>query len=177
MNHPYRWRGETTLPGSDQWNVYTAREVLLDEAELGPNVMVFDDTGSRQPVVVAEYLRERRHNVEIVTTLPQVAPDLEASRDLQSTHARLRRAGVVFTTDHEIAAIDEDRVRLVDVYTGEEQVREPVDAVVLVTGHAARDELLHQLKGKVEVHGIGDCLAPRRIFNAIWEAELVAREL
>lgn len=177
MNHPYRWRGEEILPGADQWNVVTAREALLDEAEFGPQVMVYDDIGARNAVVVAEYLREKRHQVEIVTTLPQVAPELEASRDLQSTYKRLRRSGIVFTTDHEIAAIDEDRVRLVDVHTGEEQLREPVDAVVLVTGHAAQDQLLHQLKGKVEVHGVGDCLAPRRIFNAIWEAELVARKL
>ncbi|GAA2348915.1 FAD-dependent oxidoreductase [Dactylosporangium salmoneum] len=178
MNHPYRWReGADQLPGFDQWNVITVREALLDEAQLGPNVMVYDDTGSRQPVVVAEYLRERRHQVEVVTTLPQVAPDLEASRDLQATHRRLRRAGITFTTDHEIGGVDEDRVRLIDVHTGEEQVREPVDAVVLILGNAAQDQLLHQLKGRVEVHGVGDCLSPRRIFNAIWEAELVARAL
>ena len=35
-----------------------------------------------------------------------------------------------------------------------------------------------ELKGKVkEIHKVGDCLAPRRVINAIYEAYKVAMEL
>lgn len=166
------------VPGIDQWNVYTLKELLAEGVEVAANVLVFDDTGDRQVVVAAEYLAERGHGVEVVTRMPSIAPNLSGSRDLGFAYGRLRRQGVVFTANHELVEVDEDRVTLADVYTGERVVREPVDGVVLTLGNRAEDGLLHDLRQTgVEVHGVGDCLAPRRIFNAIWEAEKVARAL
>jgi hypothetical protein len=175
--HPASWGDGSIVPGTDQWNVYSVNEVLTGKAEIGPRVMIFDDTGARQPVVVAEYLADRRHDVTIVTRLPQVSPDMEASRDLQSTYRRVRGKGIRFVTDHEIASIVEDSVVLSDVWTGETTTHENVDAVVLSTGNAADDALFHDLKGKTPVRAIGDCVSPRRIFNAIWEGELAGREI
>jgi mycofactocin system FadH/OYE family oxidoreductase 2 len=175
--HPASWGDGSTVKGADQWNVFSINQVLDGKAELGPRVMVFDDTGARQPVVVAEYLADRRHEVEIVTRLPQVSPDLEASRDLQATYRRARGKGIAFTTDAEVAEIVDDTVVLRDVWTGELSNRESVDAVVLSTGNAAQDGIFHELCGRVPVTAIGDCVSPRRIFNAIWEGELAGREL
>lgn len=175
--HPASWGDGSIVPGADQWNVYSVNEVLSGKAEIGPRVMIFDDTGARQPVVAAEYLADRRHEVTIVTRLPQVAPDMEASRDLQSTYRRVRNKGIRFVTDAEIAEIVEDSVVLRDVWTGETTTHENVDAVVLSTGNAADDVLFHELKGKTSVRAIGDCVSPRRIFNAIWEGELAGREI
>lgn len=175
--HPASWGDGSIVPGTDQWNVYSINEVLSGKAEIGPRVMIFDDTGARQPVVAAEYLADRRHDVTIVTRLPQVSPDMEASRDLQSTYRRVRGKGIRFVTDHEIASIVEDSVVLSDVWTGETTTHENVDAVVLSTGNAADDALFHDLKGKTPVRAIGDCVSPRRIFNAIWEGELAGREI
>ena len=176
--HPVRWGSGQGFPGSDQWNVLTAEEVLGGTHEIGERVMVLDDTGERQGTLVAEFLAEQRHPVEIVTRLSSVAPGLSASRDVGFVHKRLRRMGVVFTPNHEIDRVDEDRVTLRDVHTDERIVREPVDCVVLVTGNRAEDMLLKELTGKgVDVVGVGDVLAPRRIFNAIYEGEKAARAL
>lgn len=176
---PASWApGASEVPGVDQWNVYTLKELLADEAEVAANVLVFDDTGDRQAVVAAEYLAERGHGVEIVTRMASIAPTLSGSRDLGFAYGRLKRQGVVFTPNHELVEIDEDRVTIADVYTGERIVREPVDGVVLTLGNRADDGLLRQLeRAGVDAHGVGDCIAPRRIFNAIWEAEQVARAL
>jgi len=178
VNHPARWANPAGLPGVDQFNVVTAQEALQNHAELGPNVMVFDDIGGRQAVVVAEHLQANRHQVELVTTLSSVAPELSATRDVGWVHQRLRTAGVIFTPNREVDAIDEDRVSLRDVHTGDIEIREPVDSVVLVTGSKAEDALFYGLKeAGIEVRAIGDCVSPRRVFNAIWEAELAAREI
>lgn len=174
---PASWGDGTIVPGVDQWNVYSINEVLAGKAEVGPNVFVFDDTGARQPVVVAEHLADRRHNVTIVTRLPQVSPDLEASRDLQATYRRIRGKGVRFITDHELVSVVEDSVTLADVWTGESTVHTDVDAVVLSTGNKAEDVLFHALQGVVPVRAIGDSVSPRRVFNAIWEGELAGREI
>ncbi len=176
--HPFRWGDGSQVEGTDQWNVYTPLEILHDEVDVPSSCLILDDVGERQAVVVAEYLAERGHPVEIVTRLSHIAPGLANSRDIGSTHARLRKMDVVFTPNHEIARIEEDRVELRDVHTGDIVVREPVDAVVLVTGNRANDDLLRELKQRgADARGIGDCLAPRRIFNAIWEGELAGREV
>jgi len=175
-SHPDRWISGSYLPGADQWNVYCAPEVLRGEAQLGPSVMVVDDVGDRQAAVVAEYLADRRHQVEIVTRLSQVTPDLSASRDQAMTHGRLRRLGVRFTTFREVKSIHDNRVELVDVHTQETEVRDPVDAVVLIMGSLAEDGLARELGPDYEVHAVGDCVAPRRIFDAIWEGELAGRQ-
>lgn len=176
--HPARWGGDSAVPGVDQWNVLTAEEVLGGSHEVGDRVLVLDDTGERQGTLVAEYLAEQRHPVEIVTRLSSVAPGLAASRDVGFVHKRLRRMGVVFTPNHEIDRIDEDRVTLRDIHTDERIIREPVDCVVLVTGNRSDDGLLRALASRgVEVVGVGDVVAPRRIFNAIYEGEKAARAL
>ncbi|GAB3463026.1 oxidoreductase [Actinophytocola sediminis] len=175
--HPASWGDGSAVTGTDQWNVYSINEVLGGTAQLGPRVLIFDDTGARQPMVAAEYLADRRHEVTLVTRLPQVSPDLEASRDLQATYRRVRNKGITFVTDHELAEIVEDSVVLRDVWTGQLSTRESVDAVVLSTGNAADDALFRELKGKTSVRAIGDCVSPRRIFNAIWEGELAGREI
>ncbi|QQQ79475.1 FAD-dependent oxidoreductase [Saccharothrix sp. 6-C] len=174
---PASWGDGTTVPGVDQWNVHSIKEVLEGRAEIGPRVMIFDDTGARQPLVAAEYLADRRHAVTLVTRLPQVSPDLEASRDLQSTYRRARNKGIRFITDHELAEVVEDTVVLRDVWTGELVPHEDVDAVVLSTGNRADDALFHALKGSVPVRAVGDCVSPRRVFNAIWEGELAGRDI
>lgn len=176
--HPVRWGSGTGVPGADQWNVLTADEVLSGSHEIGERVLVFDDTGERQGTLVAEFLAENRHPVEIVTRLSSVAPGLAASRDAGFVHKRLRKMGVVFTPNHEIDRIDEDRVTLRDVHTDERVIREPVDCVVLVTGNRAEDELLKSLAAQgLEAIGAGDVLAPRRVFNAIYEGEQAGRKV
>lgn len=175
--HPHRWGGEG-LPGVDQWNVFTVEDVLARRAEIPRSVLVFDDIGGRQAAAVAEYLADEGHPVEVATRLGSVFPDLAGSRDIGATHSRLRRLGVVFTRDRDLVSIEEDRVTLRDVHTNETEVRDGVDAVVLVTGNAARTELLTELKdSELSVIAVGDCVAPRRIFNAIWEGERAGRNI
>ena len=69
------------------------------------------------------------------------------------------------------------RVTLRNVLTEQE---EELEADTLVTSYwrSADTRLYDELKGKVkEIHKIGDCLAPRRVINAIYEAYKVAMEL
>ncbi|GAG12081.1 unnamed protein product, partial [marine sediment metagenome] len=62
--------------------------------------------------------------------------------------------------------------------TNAEKVIEDIDTVVLVYGGQAENQLYRVLKGKVkELYAIGDCLAPRRVEQAIYEGHKVAREI
>ncbi|CUU54892.1 2,4-dienoyl-CoA reductase [Parafrankia irregularis] len=178
---PARWApGAPAVPGTDQWNVFTVQDVLGEQVNLPASVLVVDDLGDRRALAVAEHLAggARRRTVEIATRLTHVGAGLTDSHDLPSVTGRLRRLGVRLSAGVELVEIKDDQVTLTDVHNGERQQREPVDAVVLVTGQRANDALLREL-GAVErqVVGVGDCVAPRRVFDAIWEGELAARRL
>lgn len=181
--HPERWDGPP-LAGTEQSWVYSYGEVLgpaepLKEGK-GRHALLFDGIGARQGVATAEYLARAGWTVEFATQLGQAAPNLAASRDWGKNYGMLRRLGVTFTPDHEIASIGRRSVTLRDVFTRTETQRRKVDALVLVNGARAEDALYHELKRRlpqVEVHMIGDCVAPRRINDAIHEGELVARRI
>jgi 2,4-dienoyl-CoA reductase-like NADH-dependent reductase (Old Yellow Enzyme family)/thioredoxin reductase len=177
--HPARWAPDATaLVGSDQWNVFTIDDVFGGEPEIGPSVVVYDDIGDRQAVAVAELLVDRGHRVAIFTRLGQVAPALVASRDHGPTVKRLRQKGVTIHPNRELTSIVEDRAVFRDVHTSEEEVFEPADAMVLVTGQRANDALAIELAVlDVPVTVIGDALAPRNIFSAVWDGETAARAL
>ncbi|WP_067679888.1 oxidoreductase [Nocardia miyunensis] len=177
--HPARWAaGAPALPGADQWNVYTPAQILTGRADLPHRFLLVDDTGDRQVFVVAEYLVQRRHAVHIVSQYPHLGHAFADGHDLPFAFGQLRRAGVTFTPGVELTAIHEDTVTLTDVYTGETSQLLEIDAAVMILGNSADDALARELAGAdIDVHLIGDARAPRRIFNAIWEAETTAREL
>ncbi|GAA1847888.1 FAD-dependent oxidoreductase [Pseudonocardia ailaonensis] len=178
---PFRWMNdELVVPGMDQFNVYTVEEALRARASEIPNrVVVFDDTGTREALVVAEQLATAGHPVQFVTRLAQVGPDLAGTRDQGPFYSRLRRLGVTFTVRQVIETFDEDRLTLRDLDTGELETRDDVDALVVSTGKQARTELAEEFEraGRRTVSVVGDAMAPRRFFNAVWEAEHAARSI
>ena len=180
---PARWDGPDMAGTSLPW-VYSCGDVLglaqpLREGK-GRSAVVVDTLGARQGVLTAEYLARAGWQVQFVTQLGQPAPNLAASRDWGKAYGSLRRLGVVFTTDHDLEGIGENSVRFLDVFTKDPKEIANVDALVLVNGAAAQNRLFHELRSArkdLEVHLIGDALAPRRINDAIFEAELVARKI
>ena len=67
---------------------------------------------------------------------------------------------------------------VVDVWSGAKREIENVDSVILAYHNRANDGLYHALKGSVkELHAVGDCVAPRKIMDAIREGFLVGRRL
>jgi 2,4-dienoyl-CoA reductase (NADPH2) len=170
---PANWSPEApALTGSDQWNVYTPEDVLNGRAEVPNRVLVVDDTGDRQALVVAEYLAVNRHPVHVITAYPQIAHQTAGSFDLGFVVGSLKRRGVTFAPFTMLSEIDGDEVVVTDVHTGEKTRLEGVDAVVLSLGNAVNDGLSRELERLgVAATSIGDCQSPRRIFNAIWEGE------
>ena len=184
---PARWDGPA-MPGAEQAWVYSCGDVLgtaqpLRDGKVGGasrRVVVVDTLGARQGVLTAEYLARAGWQVQFATQLGQAAPNLAASRDWGKAYGMLRRLGVVFTTDHDLCAIGDHGITLLDVFTKEPMEVTRLDALVLVNGAAAQNGLFHALRTSqkdLEVHLIGDAVAPRRINDAIFEAELVARKI
>jgi hypothetical protein len=88
------------------------------------------------------------------------------------------RAGVQLIPLVRLFGYDGSAVFFQHVLTGDAVIVEDAAALVLAQGHDPIDELLTALEAPGafagEVHGIGDCLAPRTVEEAVLEGLKVA---
>ncbi|MBU3948703.1 MAG: FAD-dependent oxidoreductase [Proteobacteria bacterium] len=162
---------KSPVPGGDQDNVVNVWDVLSDKVELGENVIVVDGgEGHWQFMSTAEYIVQKGKQVEMVSALTFIGFDLIATTDLPASYIRLRSKGAVFSPNTIVKSISGNTVELIDIYAGAVRKVEGVDNVVMVTHNRANNELYKSLKGKVkELHCVGDCVAPRKGIDAIYD--------
>lgn len=177
---PGRWTDGSSVEGADRPHVFSYLQLLLEKPALFGEVLVFDALGGRQGAVVAEYAARQGARVTFATQLGQPSPDLASSRDWGKVHRMLRTLGVAFVPDVELTRIGAADATLRDVYTGEERTV-PADAVVMMVGAEAADEVFHALEPDradgLDLRLVGDAMAPRRVNDAIKEAEIAARAI
>jgi len=158
------------IPGHELPHVITAWEALSETSPIGARVVVVDDDPHGQATTAAEHLSATGHDVTIVCRSTTVGLwSGVANQDV--LYERLLRAGVRILTSTWVDAIQDACVEVSDVYTGRAEMV-AAHTVVLATGNRVRDSLYHEavrgLPG-VEAIRIGDCLAPRRLDQAIWD--------
>ena len=85
--------------------------------------------------------------------------------------AAASRSGIDIVPLVRLYGADADSVYFQHVLTGEPVIIDKVAALVLAQGHESVDDLLRALEDDdtVEVHGVGDCLAPRTVEEAVLE--------
>jgi hypothetical protein len=87
-------------------------------------------------------------------------------------------AGTVFLPNSEVASLDGNDVVLQNVYSGEESRIEGVDLLIAWHGNRAVDGLRQAIEDAgMELHVVGDSLAPRLADVAIAEGALAARRI
>lgn len=165
-----------SVPGGDQENVVSSWEVIQGLKPVGQKVLLVDEDGHHHAVSVAEFLAQGGKEVEIVTKLPFVGFDLASSGEVGPSHRRLLSLNVKFTPFTMVKRIEGSSVVLANIYSGTESERTNVDTVVAICGNAADNSLYHALKGKVkELYLVGDCAAPRKAIDAIFDGGRVGR--
>jgi dimethylglycine catabolism A len=164
-----------SIPGVDGKHVVTERDVLLERAAVGEEVVVVDDVHTQQALSVAEFLLDRGRRVTVVSPLFYPGQDTGIT-SLVPLYARLFTKGVTLTPHTALRAIEGSTVVVANVYSGAERRMHGIDTVVLAMGSRATDALYRALKGRVgELHLVGDCLAPRGVHQAILEGTRAAR--
>lgn len=165
-------------PGADRPHVVTVDTVLRGEVTVRPGqrcVVIDDDAHMRGPGA-AEALLDAGGEIEIITRETMVG--LEIDPTLRPIlYRRLFTKGVTMTPLTAVLDIGTGAVRVEHVYSG--QQREiPADLVVLALGGEARAELYDGLRAaapRLEVHRVGDAVAPRRLYDALLEGTRVGR--
>ena len=145
-------------------------------------VVIDDGGGFWDTYSAVEYLAEAGLAVTVVTPSACIAggvPD-ESKEPLLR---RLRIHGVRFiplaaaawVEPGELVAYDRIRLQASGDFC---EIRIETDVVVVNSGRRVNDSLTERLQDTgIKVHQVGDCLAPRRLSNAVFEAHSLARSL
>jgi mycofactocin system FadH/OYE family oxidoreductase 2 len=169
--------GLLPIPGHDLPHVTDVRRVLAGEPIEGQRVVVIDESDSHGVLSATEKLAMAGKSVEIVTEDLYVGRDLAATSDIVLWMQRNLAFGVTFTPHTTVTRTEPEQVIVVDRFAeGERAI--PADAVVLGTYDHPSQELYMALRGRISrLFRVGDCVAPRRIEQAILEGRQAGEQV
>jgi len=161
------------IPGADRDNVVLARDVLTGKARTGQRVVIVG--GGLVGCETAEFLADKGKTVTVVEMLPAIASDVEA-RTRTLLLRRMKEKNITVMVETVVEEIGPNEV-IVNT-KGERGTIADVDTVVLAVGYRSDNTLLELLqKSGTKAVGVGDCIKPRRILDAIHEGFRVAYKL
>ena len=165
------------LPGIERGNVWSVHDVMSRTARPGTRVILLDDIGHWQGCGTAWHLAEQGHAVTLVVPHPMAAWDLLRTSVDWPLRRKLKELGVETITDSAVSEWHGDGATVVDLLSGGER-RLEADALVFATVTQSETWLADELAGSdLEVHAIGDCVAPRHANMAIYEGRKLALAL
>ena len=162
-------------PG-DPTSVVDALELLAWGTEglpAGAEVVVHDPVGGPVGVGVAEWLAQHGHRVALVTPDQVAGSQLSRTGDLADANVRLQRAGVRRELKALLREVGGGRALLEDVWTGER--REIACGLLVDCGHRLPEESLYLARPGTP--RVGDCVAPRSLYEAVLEGRRLALDL
>jgi 2,4-dienoyl-CoA reductase-like NADH-dependent reductase (Old Yellow Enzyme family) len=177
-SHPYMEK----IPGSEASDIkiLDVCTALLHSELIGHNVAVLEKTGHIKGGGIIEYTLALGAQVWCVTPFEQLCPDFDGAT-LTHLKRRLYRCenfnGVI--NEYDIKLMEKNALVLYQVYnTKIEKKLENIDTLIIADRNIADNELYKKLKAKGrKAYAIGDCVAPRKIEQGIYEAEILARKL
>ncbi|MFX0203318.1 MAG: FAD-dependent oxidoreductase [Candidatus Hodarchaeota archaeon] len=160
------------VPGIDRPIVTSALDVLSGKSPLGQKIIVVGagligtEVGlwlaeQGKEIIFAEMLDEFMNNVGVFYRL--------------AYQERFAKQKVTIHTGKRLDSVTDKGAIIVDRYGKRQEIL--ADSVVLALGLVPRTSLREQIKKEkiIEVYAIGDCVSPRRIFDAIHEGHMIAR--
>jgi 2,4-dienoyl-CoA reductase-like NADH-dependent reductase (Old Yellow Enzyme family) len=165
------------LPGVDAANVWPVEDVMGRLARPGKRVILLDDLGHWHGTGTAWQLAEQGHQVTIVTRFPMVAFELIRTATDWPLRKKLKELGVVTIHDAALTAWHGDGAAVLDLRDNTTR-RVAADALVLATVNQSQTWLQEGLADRgLELHAVGDCVAPRLAVMAIYEGRELAMRL
>lgn len=150
---------------------------VLDGADVGEDVLLFDENRWVVTMQVGLELLSRADSVEMVSG--DHYPGFRTEQpNLPGFVATLQARGATFTGNHTVGAVGADgTVTLRNTLTGETATRQPDDVVVAGRRQADESLYLELAERRDDVYRVGDAVSPRKLDRAYYDAELLARRL
>ena len=177
-------QNHASIQGSDGARVFTPDDIIEGEGLPDGPVVVFDDDHYYMGGIMCEVLRDKGHEVVLVTPAADASHWTHYTMEQGRIQTRLIESGVEILAYHNLAAIRPGEAEMACTYTGRRQTR-ACASVVMVTARLPEESLYHALMGSSgalteagikSVSRIGDCLAPGTIAAAIYSGHRYARE-
>jgi len=147
----------------------------LNGAKVGEEILVIG--GGLVGCEVALYLAEQKKKVTIIEMLDQILPEMEVASSSLAFFERLSRQTVRVMTKTKVVEITDNGI----VVTNSEGKRIEVsgDTVVLALGLRSDQKLYDEIASLpgMDVYTVGDYREPRKIYQALHEGHLAARNL
>lgn len=158
------------LPGMDPLSIFTVFDVFERPQQIGRRVVIVDEDPHLSAAYVAEHLADNGHAVTIVT--PQLYPARELHPAfVPALYRALRSKGVEIVADTQTMEVAGGTLVCRTHFTGQDR-RIVFDGLILAMGNVADNDLAHEARGIAgEIFEVGDCVAPRRIDDAILDGE------
>lgn len=161
------------IPGAERPFVATALELISGKFQVQGKVVVVG--GAAMGCEVALHIASSGKKVTIVEMLGEIAMDLEPRCRLALLEL-LRERRIEILTGWKLERIEEGKSLLIG--RDGQRLEVTTESVILAFGLKSSQELLNPLKDNfTEVYAIGDCVEPRKIYQAIHEGAFVGRAI
>jgi 2-enoate reductase len=159
------------IPGAERENIFTASDLLMKKEVSGDTAVVIG--GGTVGCEIAVYLAQLGKKVTVIEMTDHLANGLFAA-NRQQLLRMLTESAVSAIMDSEVKSIASEGILIVNKKSEETLVNG--DVIVIACGRTPNNQLYGDLNNKLpQVHSIGDCVQPRLIMNAVWEAYRLAR--
>jgi len=160
------------VAGVEKSSVLTALDVLRGKEVKGEVIVV---GGGSAGCEIALYLAEQKKRVKIIEMLNEFAADTDRG-SRRALLERLKKQDVEIYSGLKLEEITEEGIVAIDEH--ERRKDFAGETVVLALGMEANNGLTKALMQKgIKFLAVGDCVKPRKIYDAIYEGHLAARNL
>jgi NADPH-dependent 2,4-dienoyl-CoA reductase/sulfur reductase-like enzyme len=162
------------VQGITSSKVTSAHQVLHGKAKLGQRIAVIG--GGVVGTEVGLFLAEQGKEIVFVEMLDTFMSNITFDEKLVYEE-RFKGLKVRIHTGKRLEGVTDNGITVIDRYGTRTAI--PADTVVIATGFRPDRDLIDQLKNepKLQVYEAGDCVRPRKIFDAIHEGHLAAKLL
>jgi 2,4-dienoyl-CoA reductase-like NADH-dependent reductase (Old Yellow Enzyme family)/thioredoxin reductase len=162
------------VQGISHKKVTSASQVLHGKAKLGQKIAVIG--GGIVGTEVGLYLAEQGKEVVFVEMLDTFMNNITFDEKVVYEE-RFKNLNVSIHTGKRLERVSDQGITVMDRYGVQTAI--PADTVVLAAGFKPNRDLIDSLKmvQKLQVFEVGDCVRPRKIFDAIHEGHLAAKLL
>jgi 2,4-dienoyl-CoA reductase-like NADH-dependent reductase (Old Yellow Enzyme family)/thioredoxin reductase len=174
------WQGQTAqpLPGWETGNCVTWDEVATGAVAPTGAAVVLDDLQDAVAPLTAVKLAQAGCAVKLVTRWPMIGMETIPEVYYLWIRQQLLETGVEIVTDQFVKEIRGGVVELLNVYAPDRTIELDADWIVMATGRRSENALYHALRERgASVEMIGDAVAPRGTYEAVYEGHRAARKL
>jgi pyruvate/2-oxoglutarate dehydrogenase complex dihydrolipoamide dehydrogenase (E3) component len=174
------WQGQTAapVPGWETANCASWTDVVTGEVTPTGSVVVIDDLQDAAAPLTAVKLARDGPSVRLITRWPMIGMETIPEVYYLWVRQQLYEAGVAVEPDLFPTAIDGREVTFINVYAPDRVTKVEADWIVMATGRQSENGLYHTLRERgVSVEMVGDAIAPRGTYEAVFEGHRAARKL